>query len=72
MAGAFNQFATGIGNTDAGFVMGTGKLLIKGIMRPDDAEKAIANQTAAFEYSIAATQLAEAAAQLRALRQMRK
>jgi 3-isopropylmalate/(R)-2-methylmalate dehydratase large subunit len=29
MAGAFNEFATGIGNTDAGFVMGTGKLLIK-------------------------------------------
>jgi 3-isopropylmalate/(R)-2-methylmalate dehydratase large subunit len=29
MAGAFNMFATGIGNTDAGFVMGTGKLLIK-------------------------------------------
>jgi 3-isopropylmalate/(R)-2-methylmalate dehydratase large subunit len=29
MAGAFNQFATGIGNTDAGFLMGTGKLLIK-------------------------------------------
>src|SRR5512133_469635 len=29
MAGAFNQFATVIGNTDAGFVMGTGKLLIK-------------------------------------------
>ena len=29
MAGAFNQFATGIGNTDAGFVLGTGKLLIK-------------------------------------------
>jgi 3-isopropylmalate/(R)-2-methylmalate dehydratase large subunit len=28
-AGAFNQFATGIGNTDAAFVMGTGKLLIK-------------------------------------------
>jgi 3-isopropylmalate/(R)-2-methylmalate dehydratase large subunit len=28
-AGAFNEFATGIGNTDAGFVMGTGKLLIK-------------------------------------------
>jgi len=25
-AGAFGQFATGIGNTDAGFVMGTGKL----------------------------------------------
>ena len=29
MAGAFNQFATGIGNTDAGFVMGTGRLLVK-------------------------------------------
>lgn len=29
MGGAFNMFATGIGNTDAGFVMGTGKLLIK-------------------------------------------
>jgi len=29
MAGAFNQFATGIGNTDAGFVLGTGKLLVK-------------------------------------------
>lgn len=29
MAGAANQFATGIGNTDAGFVMGTGKLLLK-------------------------------------------
>jgi 3-isopropylmalate/(R)-2-methylmalate dehydratase large subunit len=29
MAGAFNEFATGIGNTDAGFVLGTGKLLIK-------------------------------------------
>jgi len=29
MAGAFNTFATGIGNTDAGFVMGTGKLLLK-------------------------------------------
>jgi 3-isopropylmalate/(R)-2-methylmalate dehydratase large subunit len=27
--GAFGAFATGIGNTDAGFVMGTGKLLIK-------------------------------------------
>ena len=30
-AGAFGQFATGIGNTDAGFIMGTGKLLIKGL-----------------------------------------
>jgi len=29
MAGAFNLFATGIGNTDAGFVLGTGKLLLK-------------------------------------------
>ncbi|GJT56037.1 3-isopropylmalate dehydratase large subunit, chloroplastic [Tanacetum coccineum] len=28
-AGAFGQFATGIGNTDAGFVFGTGKLLLK-------------------------------------------
>ena len=28
-AGAFGQFATGIGNTDAGFVLGTGKLLLK-------------------------------------------
>jgi len=27
--GAFGQFATGIGNTDAAFVMGTGKLLLK-------------------------------------------
>jgi len=31
MAGAFNEFATGIGNTDAGFVLGTGKLLLKRI-----------------------------------------
>lgn len=29
MAGAFNQFASGIGNTDAGFVLGFGKLLLK-------------------------------------------
>ncbi len=29
MAGAFNEFASGIGNTDAGFILGTGKLLIK-------------------------------------------
>lgn len=28
-AGAFGQFSTGIGNTDAGFVLGTGKLLLK-------------------------------------------
>ena len=28
-AGAFGEFATGIGNTDAAFVLGTGKLLVK-------------------------------------------
>lgn len=28
-AGAFGQFATGIGNTDAGFVLGTGKLWVR-------------------------------------------
>jgi 3-isopropylmalate/(R)-2-methylmalate dehydratase large subunit len=28
-AGAFGEFATGIGNTDAGFVLGTGKLWVK-------------------------------------------
>jgi 3-isopropylmalate/(R)-2-methylmalate dehydratase large subunit len=28
-AGAFGEFATGIGNTDAGFVMGTGKLWVR-------------------------------------------
>ncbi|CDF35688.1 3-isopropylmalate dehydratase [Chondrus crispus] len=28
-AGAFGMFATGIGNTDAGFILGTGKLLVK-------------------------------------------
>lgn len=38
----------------------------------EDAEKAIANQGAEFEYSAAAAQLAEAAAQLRALRQLKK
>jgi len=27
--GAFGAFATGVGNTDAGFVMGTGKILLK-------------------------------------------
>lgn len=37
-----------------------------------DAERAIANKDAEFEYGRAAAQLAEAAAQLRALRQMRK
>ena len=38
----------------------------------EDAEKAIANQGVEFDYSIAAGQLAEAAAQLRALRKIRK
>ncbi|MBI5397377.1 MAG: 3-isopropylmalate dehydratase [Verrucomicrobia bacterium] len=28
-AGAFGEFATGVGNTDAGFIMGTGKILLK-------------------------------------------
>ncbi|KAH0640499.1 hypothetical protein KY285_037085 [Solanum tuberosum] len=28
-AGAFGQFASGIGNTDSGFVLGTGKILLK-------------------------------------------
>ena len=28
-AGAFGEFATGVGNTDAGFVLGTGKLWLK-------------------------------------------
>lgn len=37
----------------------------------EDAEKAIANQGAEFDYSIAAAQLAEAAAQLRALRKIK-
>lgn len=35
----------------------------------DEAEQAMENQTAEFEYSVAAAQLAEAAAQLRVLRQ---
>lgn len=38
----------------------------------DDVQTAIANKDAEFEYSRAATQLAEAVAQLRALKQMRK
>jgi len=38
----------------------------------EDAEKAIANQGTEFDYSIAAAQLAEAAAQLRALRKIKK
>lgn len=37
-----------------------------------EAERAMTNQGAEFEYGRAAAQLAEAAAQLRALRQMRK
>lgn len=38
----------------------------------EDANEAITNKSGEFEYSRAATQLAEAAAQLRALRQLRK
>lgn len=38
----------------------------------DDVQKAIANKESEFEYSRAAAQLAEAAAQLRALKQLRK
>jgi len=38
----------------------------------EEAEKAMADQGAEFEYSAAAAQLAEAAAQLRALRQIKK
>jgi F-type H+-transporting ATPase subunit epsilon len=38
----------------------------------DDVQQAIANKDAEFEYSRAATQLAEAVAQLRALKQLRK
>jgi F-type H+-transporting ATPase subunit epsilon len=37
-----------------------------------DVEEAIANRDAEFEYSRAATQLAEAAAQLRTIQQLRK
>ena len=38
----------------------------------EDAEKAIANQGAEFDYSTAAAQLAEAAAQLRALQKIKR
>ena len=38
----------------------------------EDVQKAIANKDSEFEYSRAATQLAAAVAQLRALKQMRK
>ena len=38
----------------------------------EDAEKAIANQGAEFDYSTAAAQLAEAAAQLRALQKVKR
>ena len=38
----------------------------------EDVQQAIANKDAEFEYSRAATQLAEAVAQLRALKQLRK
>ncbi|MBL4819844.1 MAG: F0F1 ATP synthase subunit epsilon [Gammaproteobacteria bacterium] len=42
------------------------------VQAKEEAEKAMADQTAEFEYSAAAAQLAEAVAQLRALRQIRK
>ena len=38
----------------------------------EDAEKAIENRHADFDYSAAATQLAEAAAKLRAIRQLKR
>ena len=43
-AGAFGQFATGVGNTDAGFILGTGKLLVKvcvgrGLLMPADRSR---------------------------------
>ena len=38
----------------------------------EDAEKAMTNQNSEFDYGTAAAQLAEAAAQLRALKQMKK
>ncbi|HLT63161.1 MAG TPA: F0F1 ATP synthase subunit epsilon, partial [Pseudohongiella sp.] len=38
----------------------------------EDVQKAIANKEAELDYSRAAAQLAEAVAQLRALRQLRK
>ena len=38
----------------------------------EDAQNAITNQAGEFDYSAAAVQLAEAAAQLRALQQLRK
>ena len=38
----------------------------------EDAEKAMSNQNSEFDYGTAAAQLAEAAAQLRALKQMKK
>ncbi|HBX38587.1 MAG TPA: F0F1 ATP synthase subunit epsilon [Pseudohongiella sp.] len=38
----------------------------------EDVQKAIANKDSEFEYSRAATQLAEAVAQLRALKQLKK
>ena len=42
------------------------------IKAKEEVEQAIANQGAEFDYSAAAVQLAEAAAQLRALRQIKK
>ena len=45
---------------------------VAAVIAVEDAEKAIAYQVAEFEYSAAAAQLADAAAQLRALRQIKK
>ena len=73
VSGGFLEVQRGVVTLLADTALGADNLdEASAITAMDDAEKAIANQTAAFEYSIAATQLAEAAAQLRALRQMRK
>ncbi|KAI3798090.1 hypothetical protein L1987_33359 [Smallanthus sonchifolius] len=44
-AGAFGQFATGIGSTDAGFVLGTGKLLLKDLILQIIGEISVAGAT---------------------------
>ena len=42
------------------------------VYAPEEAEKALANKTGEFEYSRAAAELAEAAAQLRTIQKLRK